>query len=147
VISSILLVILAATLVVTRWRDIPLSWMYGALFIVLLFNYLVPLTGLLDYAFWVQVFASGLRVAGPIFFSGIIFARWFDRSGNTSSALGSNLMGAVVGGLSEYSSLAFGLRDLYLLAILFYALSVALGLQGASVRARLGWRVDPFAHS
>ncbi len=147
VISSILLVILAATLVVTRWRDIPLSWMYGTLFIVLLFNYLVPLTGLLDYAFWVQVFASGLRVAGPIFFSGIIFARWFDRSGNTSSALGSNLMGAVVGGLSEYSSLALGLRDLYLLAILFYALSVALGLQGASVRARLGWRVDPFAHS
>ncbi len=131
VISSILLVALAATLVVSRWRDIPLSWMYAALIAVLLFNYLVPLTGLLDYGFWMQVVASSLRVAGPIFFSGVIFARWFARSGNTSSALGSNLMGAVVGGLSEYSSLALGLRDLYLLAMLFYALSFALGVTGS----------------
>lgn len=130
VISSILLVALVATLVVTRWRDIPLPWMYAALIAVLLFNYLVPLTGLLNYGFWIQVIASGMRVAGPIFFSGIIFARWFQRSENTSSALGANLMGAVVGGLSEYSSLALGLRDLYLLAILFYGLSFAFGFRG-----------------
>jgi hypothetical protein len=36
-------------------------------------------------------------------------------------------MGAVVGGLAEYSSLALGLRELYLLAVVFYALSFALG--------------------
>jgi hypothetical protein len=38
-------------------------------------------------------------------------------------------MGAVVGGLSEYSSLALGLNDLYLLALLFYCLSFALGFR------------------
>jgi len=126
VISSILLVALLANLVVSRWHGFPLRWVYVALFVALLFNYVVPLRGLLGYGFWLQVLASGMRVAGPVFFSGIIFSRWFERTDNTSSALGSNLMGAVVGGLSEYSSLALGLRDLYLLALLFYGLSFAI---------------------
>jgi hypothetical protein len=99
------------------------------------------LRGLLEYGFWLQVFASGLRVAGPLFFSGIIFARWFEGTKNTSAALGSNLMGAVVGGLSEYSSLALGLSDLYLLALLFYGLSFALGLRPSLRTLRLRRRV------
>ena len=98
-------------------------------------------SGLLAYGFWTQVLVSGIRVAAPLFFSGIIFAHWFQRSNNTSAALGSNLMGSVVGGLSEYSSLALGLRDLYLLAILFYGLSFALtvwpGLGGLVLRRRI----------
>ncbi|GAC1334227.1 MAG: hypothetical protein NVSMB22_26610 [Chloroflexota bacterium] len=138
VISAILVVILLANLAVSRWGDIPLHWVYVALVAALLFNYFVPLRGLLDYGFWVQVGASGVRVAGPLFFSGIIFARWFKSADNTSSALGANLMGAVVGGLAEYSSLALGLRDLYLLAILFYGLSYGIGfrpsLRGLRVR-------------
>jgi SAM-dependent methyltransferase len=141
VISAILLVILLANLVVSRWHDIPLRWAYLALFATLLFNYFVPLRGLLEYGFWLQVFASGVRVAGPLFFSGIIFARWFEGTKNTSSALGSNLMGAVVGGLSEYSSLALGLSDLYLLALLFYGLSFALSLRPSLRTQQLRRRV------
>lgn len=133
VISAILVVILVANLVVTRMPALPLPWVYAALFATLLFNYTVPLNGLLHYGFWVQVFASGLRVAAPLFFSGIIFARWFDRADNPSSALGANLMGAVVGGLAEYSSLALGLRQLYLIAMLFYMLSFALASPAMSI--------------
>ena len=136
VISAILLVILLANLVVSRWT-IPLHWVYLALFAALLFNFVVPLSGLLDYGFWIQVAASGVRVAGPLFFSGIIFARWFERTDNPGAALGSNLMGAVVGGLSEYSSLALGLRDLYLLALLFYGMSFAFSLPPSPRRWRL----------
>jgi hypothetical protein len=139
VISAILLVILIANLVVSRLPDIPLVWIYAALVATLVFNYMVPLDGLLGYSFWIQVVASGLRVAGPLFFSGIIFARWFARIENPSSALGANLMGAVVGGLCEYSSLALGLRNLYLIAIAFYGLSFLLG-SGPSLR---GVRVLP----
>lgn len=126
VISSILLVILFATLVVRYAKPVPLALVYGALFAILIFNYFTSPRGLLEYGFWVQVFASGFRVAAPLFFSGIIFARWFERAENASAALGSNLMGAVVGGLSEYSSLALGLNQLYLIAVLFYLLSFAL---------------------
>jgi hypothetical protein len=138
VISAILLVILLANLAVSRWRAIPLRWMYVALVVVLLFNYFVSLSGLLDYSFWVQVIASGFRVAGPLFFSGIIFARWFERTKTPSAALGSNLMGAVVGGLAEYSSLALGLRDLYLLALLFYGLSFGLSFRPSLRGLRVG---------
>ena len=138
VISSILLVILLANLAVSRWGKVALPWVYLALFAALLFNYFVPLRGLLEYGFWVQVFASGVRVAGPIFFSGIIFARWFARTDNPSAALGANLMGAVVGGLSEYSSLALGLSDLYLLALLFYGLSFAVGFRPSRSKAWSG---------
>jgi spermidine synthase len=127
VISAILLVILIANLAVSRFPRIPLLWVYAALVMTLVFNYLVPLDGLLSYSFWIQVVASGLRVAGPLFFSGIVFAHWFERAENPSSALGANLMGAVMGGLCEYSSLALGLRDLYLIAIAFYGMSFLLG--------------------
>jgi spermidine synthase len=143
VISAVLVVILLANLAVSRMPTIPVSWVYLALFATLIFNFAVPLRGLLEYGFWIQVVASGLRVAGPLFFSGIIFARWFERTDNPSAALGANLMGAVLGGLTEYSSLVLGLRDLYLLALLFYGLSFALSVSPWGVKLRMGWRAVP----
>jgi hypothetical protein len=126
--------ILLANLVVARVRGIPVRWVYAALFAALLVNYVVSLRGLLEDGFWTQVVAAGAQVAGPLCFSGIIFARWFERAENPSSALGANLMGAVVGGLLEYASLAVGLRHLYLVALLFYALSFALTFAGILLR-------------
>ena len=73
---------------------------------------------------------AGLRVAAPMFFAGIIFARWFERTDTPSAALGANLIGAVVGGLLEYLSLVVGLRQLYLLALLFY---VRVGSSGVAL--------------
>jgi SAM-dependent methyltransferase len=122
VIGAILVMILLANLVVSRWRP-RLGLVYGSLFVVLALDYLLPLQGLLAFGFWVQVVAAGIRVAAPLFFSGIIFARWFERTTTPGSALGANLVGAVIGGLLEYTSLVIGLRELYLLAILFYAAS------------------------
>lgn len=133
VISAILMVILLANIVVRQAPAVPLQWVYLALVASLVFNFFVSPRGLLEFGFWVQVFASGLRVAGPLFFSGIIFARWFESTESPSSALGANLMGAVVGGLSEYSSLALGLNPLYLLALAFYLLSMGL-VRAASIR-------------
>lgn len=134
VISAILAMILLANLVVSRTPNLPLRWMYLALFAALLFNYSVSLRGLLELGFWAQVIAAGVQVAGPLFFSGIIFARWFQQVESPSSALGANLMGAVLGGLLEYGSLAVGLRQLYLAALLFYVLSFGLTFVGLSSR-------------
>lgn len=122
VIGAILVMILFANLVVSRWRP-RLGLVYAGLFLVLAIDYLLPLQGLLQFGFWVQVAAAGVRVAAPLFFSGIIFARWFERTTMPGSALGANLVGAVIGGLLEYTSLVIGLRELYLLAIFFYAAS------------------------
>jgi hypothetical protein len=131
VIGAILVMILLANLVVSRWRP-RIGLVYAGLLIVLALAYLVPLQGVLQQDFWVQVVVAGVRVAAPLFFSGIIFARWFERTTTPGSALGANLIGAVIGGLLEYTSLLVGLRELYLLAVAFYLASFLL-----STRLRL----------
>jgi SAM-dependent methyltransferase len=143
VIGAILVMILCANLVVSRWRP-KLGVVYTGLFVVLALDYLLQLQGLLQYGFWVQVGAAGVRVAAPLFFSGIIFARWFERTSTPAAALGANLVGAVIGGLLEYTSLVIGLRELYLLAMAFYGASFLIswrlhlgsgGLQRAGVES------------
>jgi SAM-dependent methyltransferase len=126
VISAVLLMALIANLVVGRITWIPTRAVYVALFGALLLNYFVSPRVLLDYGFAAQLLGAGLAVAGPMFFSGIIFARWFSQVDDPSSALGANLIGAVIGGLLEYASLRIGLRELYLLALAFYGLSFGL---------------------
>ena len=125
VIGAILTMILLANVVVSRWHP-PLQWVYAGLFVVVIVDYLFPLQKLLGLNFWTQVAVAGLRVAAPMFFAGIIFARWFERTDTPSAALGANLIGAVLGGLLEYLSLIIGLRQLYLLALLFYVASAAI---------------------
>lgn len=139
VITAILVMILGANLVVARFPRIELRWVYLALFATVLFNYFVSLRGLLASDFWVQLLAAGTQVAAPLFFSGIVFARWFRTAADPGSALGANLIGAVLGAMLEYASLAVGLRQLYLVALLFYALSFLFTLRGVSaVRQRAG---------
>jgi hypothetical protein len=130
VIGAILAMILLANVVVTRWHP-PLRWVYGGLFAVVIVDYLFPLQTLLGLDFWAQVLAAGVRVAAPMFFAGIIFACWFERTTTPSAALGANLIGAVVGGLLEYLSLVIGLRQLYVLALVFYATSAVLAWRSA----------------
>ena len=134
VIGAILTMILLANLVVARWHP-PLRWVYAGLFVVVLIDYVLPLQRLLGLSFGVQVLAAGLRVAAPMFFAGIIFARWFEKTDTPSAALGANLIGAVLGGLLEYLSLVIGLRQLYLLVLLFYVASAA-----------VAWRSTPTEH-
>jgi spermidine synthase len=67
----------------------------------------------------------------PLFFSGFAFSAELDRQGDVSSALSSNLLGAMLGGFLEYNSMYFGFRSLYLVAAALYALAFA-----SSLRAR-----------
>jgi hypothetical protein len=63
-----------------------------------------------------------------LFFAGLIFAIIFSQTTSVEIALGSNLIGAVLGGIFEYTSLVYGIRILYLFALMFYVFS-ALGLR------------------
>ncbi len=123
VISSILTMILLANLVATRFPRLPLPVVYGLLLATLLFNYLVSLRATLNLSYGLAVLVAALQVGLPLLLSGIVFARSFARAEDTGSALGANLMGAVLGALLEYSSLLFGLRELYLGALAFYVVS------------------------
>jgi hypothetical protein len=66
---------------------------------------------------------GGVLYALPVAFAGLIFSGLLKASPQPASALGSNLLGAVVGGSLEYTSMVIGLRSLTLLALVLYLLS------------------------
>ena len=59
-------------------------------------------------------------MALPIFFSSFIFAMVIKNVKDVGSALGSNLLGAVLGGFLEYYSMIGGLNALYIIALCCY---------------------------
>jgi hypothetical protein len=59
-------------------------------------------------------------LALPIFFAGVLFATFLDRASSPSSALGYNLLGVMVGGVLEYSSMAWGINNLNMVSIAVY---------------------------
>ena len=61
----------------------------------------------------------------PIFLAGVIFASTFKDAKLGTAALSSNLLGALLGGLTEYLSLVWGIRALSLIALVFYLASYA----------------------
>jgi hypothetical protein len=60
-------------------------------------------------------------LALPLFFASILFADCYGRVPEASVALGYNLLGAMVGGVLEYCSMAWGINNLNLLCLAAYA--------------------------
>ncbi|HLZ41353.1 MAG TPA: methyltransferase domain-containing protein [Candidatus Sulfotelmatobacter sp.] len=123
VVSGLLLLIVAANLLYSAWRRVPLWMAYSGLFFSLAAMYAFPL-GKLFYESWIlRAAVATLALCTPVFFAGIIFISSFERAGFRGSALGSNLFGALLGGLLESSSMWFGLKSLTILAALLYVVS------------------------
>ena len=73
----------------------------------------------------------------PVFLGNLIFANRFKDVGSSTIAFGTNLLGAIVGGVLEYGALVVGYRSLLIGVAALYALALVTG------RAHLGDRVDP----
>jgi hypothetical protein len=69
---------------------------------------------------------AGLVTALPLFFAGMLFSRTFAGVAESNLALGSNLVGAIVGGACESLSFVIGLNALLMIALLFYTGSLVL---------------------
>jgi hypothetical protein len=134
-IAGILAMAFLATLAVSRWR------IRGVVlpFILLLAS--------LGAGWWISraggfaptpagKLAAVALLSLPIFFSGILFARFLDTGVGIGGAMALNLLGAMVGGLLEYNAMYFGFRFLYSLAAALYACAFLLaGRAAARVRA------------
>jgi len=96
---------------------------YAGLAACLLIGYLVPLNFILDFSFVPRVIVAGLWLGSAIFFAGLIFSSSFRKAERASSAFGANLLGVVLGGCLEYTSMCYGLNFLYLLALAIYLLA------------------------
>jgi SAM-dependent methyltransferase len=138
VVSGLLSVIVAANLVYGAFRQIPLTPVYLGLFISLAVLFAVPLEKLFFQSWALRAILATLALCTPVFFAGIIFVSSFARAGFRGSALGSNLFGALVGGLLESSSLWFGLRSLTILAAVLYLGSALFLRRSTAVPTRAG---------
>jgi len=127
VIGMILSVILLANAVcgrIKRARKPTPRWVIAGLFASLAASYLVPLQTFLDYSMLIGGSAATLLLTLPIFFAGILFADEFASSSAPGFALGWNILGAVVGGMTESVSYLFGIPSLILVAAGFYLLAI-----------------------
>ncbi|HVN76231.1 MAG TPA: methyltransferase domain-containing protein [Thermoanaerobaculaceae bacterium] len=121
VISSVLVMILLANLAAPRFSDRALVPAFGCLFASLAVSYLFPTRALLEVEGVARWAAAGALVGLPILFAGLIFALTFRSVSEAGLALGSNLLGAIIGGACESASFLVGLNALVLLALLLYA--------------------------
>lgn len=67
---------------------------------------------------------AGLITTLPIFFSGIIFIESFRHEARKDVALGANLFGSLIGGLTQAISFLVGTKALLLLVTLWYLASL-----------------------
>jgi hypothetical protein len=123
VVSGVLLMVLAANLVAMRIRSFGF-WMYVPLVLSLALLYLTDRNTILSLSFGGRLLWSLLVVPLPIFFAGLIFSSTFRQAGVASAAFGANLIGAMIGGFCEYLGMAIGTRNLMLIIVAAYLLSL-----------------------
>ncbi len=124
VITTLLLFILLSNLVVARFSQVPKAVAYGGLFITLVLGYLIPTNALFYDSMLVRGAVAMALFCSPVFFAGLVFISSFRRIGFRAEAFGSNLLGALVGGLLDSLSFAIGINALLIIAFVLYFLSL-----------------------
>ena len=130
--------VLVANLFVAVVRPTKLGPYYAGLAVTLLINALVPMNVFLSLPGAGRVVASCLVVFLPVFFAGVVFAVRFRATERPDVALGSNVAGAILGGLTENLSLVLGFNHLLLVAFVFYALAAWLSGRRVGVSSAVG---------
>ena len=154
---AILLVVLAAIGVNALLR-IPRAWpIYAAIFVALAVNALLPPTALLLDPPWLRYGLAAALVFAPIFFANVAFSFSFRDSRAADMAFASNVVGAMVGGVLEWTALITGYQSLIAVAAVLYLAAFLLATRwrfladrwlavagvraapGAQSRGRLRW--------
>jgi len=136
VISAVLLFILLANICVEK-LELPSPYViYGGLAISLLLGYLIPAGVFTSLPEVPRALGAVMLYSLPVFFAGIIFATSFARSETPDQDIGSNMMGAILGGLLESVSFISGIRSLFLIAFGLYLISLLFLWVGSRVRPK-----------
>jgi spermidine synthase len=142
VVAALLMLIVTANATVSRLPGISRKIAYAGILVTATIGYLIPMQRLFFANPWLKALAAMGVLCVPVYFAGIIFTRSFAEVSFNSEALGSNLLGAVVGGMLESISFWTGLRTLLLVSVVLYALS-AIALK----RSGPGFEVPDLAQS
>jgi hypothetical protein len=124
IIASILLIILGANLTAALAPRLPLVPVHLLLVGSCVGLYFVDLSWFAALDYGVRAAVVGLVTSVPLFFSGIVFIRSFATVTGKDSALGANLLGALVGGLMQSLTFWLGIQALLLIVAGLYALAL-----------------------
>jgi SAM-dependent methyltransferase len=129
VFAGILVSVYLAIEVARRVKLPPPGVLYGLLLASLSVSWLVRPDALLDLDAAPRfVLASALAFA-PVFLANLIFSQRFRDVGASTVAFGANLLGAMVGGVLEYTSIVLGYRNLLFVVAALYGLALVFGRQ------------------
>jgi SAM-dependent methyltransferase len=135
VFGGVLVAVLAAVEVARHVTFRRPAWLYAALLAALAVAWVVPEAALLQLSFWPRFALAVLVAFTPIFLANLVFAARFKSVGASTVAFGANLLGAMVGGLLEYSALVVGYRALLVAAALLYGLAFLFGRRYLGLQA------------
>jgi SAM-dependent methyltransferase len=124
VITTLLIFILLSNLVAVWFPRLSPTFAYVGLAATLSASYLVPPNALFVESMLLRGMVGTALYCSPAFFAGLIFISSFRRHGYRAEAFGSNLLGALVGGLLESLSLLVGIQALVIVAGALYLLSL-----------------------
>jgi hypothetical protein len=143
VFAGILVSVYLAIELTRRVRFRRPAWLYGPLFAALVLAWAVPPDSLLGLSF-VPRFASAVGLGfAPVFLANLVFADRFRDVGSSTVAFGTNLLGAIVGGVLEYGALVVGYRALLVAVAALYALALLSGRSHLAGRTMDGSSVAP----
>jgi hypothetical protein len=120
VVGAVLAMILLANLTAARVRFDPAGWPFAGLVASLLLLGTVPMSALAALPGPARVVVGGAFIALPVFFSGLVFVSLWAAAPRRDLALGSNLLGSLLGGLLSMLSMVVGFRALTFLTLAVY---------------------------
>jgi SAM-dependent methyltransferase len=124
---GVLLSVLVAVAVSRRITFKHPARIYLLLLVSLALAWVVPPDDLLRLAMVPRFLAASTLAFLPIFFANVIFTQRFKAVAASATAFGANLLGAMVGGVLEYTALITGYRALLILVALLYGLALLFG--------------------
>jgi spermidine synthase len=132
VVGAIFAMILLANLVASRYRVPASGWPAAGLLVGIVALAVMPTSGIAALPPALRVVAGGGFLALPVFFSGLIFVTAWAGTTRKDLALGSNLLGSLLGGIASMLSMVVGFRLLTFLTLAVYLAAVLLLRRGTA---------------
>ena len=124
---GVLLAVLLAIEVANRRPTLNPRILYLLLIGSLAAAWAIPEHLILELSFFPRILAAIVITFTPIFLANLVFAQRFKDVAASTIAFGANLIGAMVGGVMEYSALLVGYRALLIIVAVLYGLAFYYG--------------------
>lgn len=127
---AVLVSVLIANFLVMRFDIRKTTPLFIALFVALVIQYVFSLDLLLEIdSLALRYLLATIVLFLPIFIANLVFGSIFKTSKKAETAFGWNIIGTMIGGALEYTSMAIGYQSLTLVIILLYGAAMMFALR------------------